>query len=107
VPRGGLGFRRFLPEGLRLTELAAPATAEDPPPPRGEMLAAIDRAPAAPVPPASPAPNAAQKIPKAQKGADPIGTFRRGARRAPNYIWRSQASRDARTSWADQLSRPF
>jgi hypothetical protein len=113
VREGGFNFRQFLPESMKLTELVAP------PPKSEEDLSTPSRQFAQPIAPAprgtppthehhpkSPTPSA-QKISKAQKGADPIGTFRRGARRAPNYVWLSEKSRETRASWANQLSRPF
>jgi hypothetical protein len=48
-----------------------------------------------------------RKFPKRKKGADPIGTFRRGARRAPNYVWLSEKSREARSTAIDFYNLKF
>jgi hypothetical protein len=98
------GFRRFL--GLPAKQAERPTLtqlAEDPTTPPAPFAPLSRRAATEVRPPASPVSKAAQKLPEIQK------EVARPRDRTPAYVWRSQASGDARTLWADYVGdgRPF
>lgn len=82
----------------------------------------LNRQPAVEKPPTTPPVPFAQPTPSGEtaplpvvpvekkSGSVAVGEKRLGVRRVgrrPSYVWVSQASRELRLSWADQLNRPF
>jgi hypothetical protein len=101
-----MGFRKFLSR--------QPAEAEDPIARLAELGRRGDRPTAAPPSrPNAPLDREAAAVPVSavsavKKPAESSGrpVFRREGRR-PSYVWLSESSRQARSGWADVLSRPF
>ena len=107
--RCSVGFKRFLSRGEsvetdawdsleRLAELGREASSTDGKYPTWPIPRADAREPAAPVSPVSVDKKVGEiSVPESKKAV--------GGRRAPSYVWRSQASRAGRAGWADMPER--
>ena len=105
MPSNGLGFRRFLPEALRLTEVAALKSEEPATPPR-PFLTADRPTRDGGTPTHSPSAKRPEDLARSQeRTVKPLTVTR--ARRAPAYVWLSQESRNARSTAVDFYNLKF
>ena len=103
---GGLGFRRFLPESLRLNELAG-LKSEEPAPTPPRPTAETDGPARHGGPPTHTHRSKRTDFGRSEKKTAKPRTVTRRWKRTPAYIWRSKKSQHTRSEAADFAQTTF